>query len=407
METDQESLNHGYEQLEVGGGVPIRAWTKGVCIEDAARRQLENIARMPFIHGWVAAMPDVHLGIGATVGSVIPTIKAIIPAAVGVDIGCGMMALKTSLNAKDLPDSLAQIRSNLESVIPTGRNSHTKNVPQRVVKGWESLTKRFENILAEHPQIRNGEEAIQLGTLGGGNHFIEICLDEFNNVWIMLHSGSSNVGNRIGKYFIELAKNDMLRLQRRLPDVDLAYFDEGTEHFDSYVRGVTWAQEYALKNRQVMMDCIIETLRKSGRLPQFKTNLLAVNCHHNYVSLETHFGEEVYLTRKGAVSAKEGELGIIPGSMGTRSYIVKGKGNVDSYNSCSHGAGRIMSRSAAKKAFTVADHELATAGVECRKDVGVLDETPAAYKNIDDVMKAQSDLVDILYTLKQVVCIKG
>lgn len=407
METDQESLNHGYEQLEVGGGVPIRAWTKGVCIEDAARRQLENIARMPFIHGWVAAMPDVHLGIGATVGSVIPTIKAIIPAAVGVDIGCGMMALKTSLNAKDLPDSLAQIRSNLESVIPTGRNSHTKNVPQRVVKGWESLTKRFENILAEHPQIRNGEEAIQLGTLGGGNHFIEICLDEFNNVWIMLHSGSRNVGNRIGKYFIELAKNDMLRLQRRLPDVDLAYFDEGTEHFDSYVRGVTWAQEYALKNRQVMMDCIIETLRKSGRLPQFKTNLLAVNCHHNYVSLETHFGEEVYLTRKGAVSAKEGELGIIPGSMGTRSYIVKGKGNVDSYNSCSHGAGRIMSRSAAKKAFTVADHELATAGVECRKDVGVLDETPAAYKNIDDVMKAQSDLVDILYTLKQVVCIKG
>ena len=396
-------------------GVPIKAWTKGVPLEDAARAQLLNVAQLPFIYKWVAAMPDVHWGIGATVGSVIPTRGAIIPAAVGVDIGCGMMAVRTSLHANQLPDSLHGIRSAIEAAVPHGRTDNGgkndrgawHNAPTQHEDVWAKLHTAYEEIVAKYPKLGHPNRVNHLGTLGTGNHFIEVCLDESEQVWVMLHSGSRGVGNRFGTFFIQLAKEDMRKWMINLPDQDLAYLPQGTEHFNDYVKAVHWAQDYALANRQLMMQNIIKAVAASGEVPGFAADVEVVSCHHNYVTWENHYGENVLITRKGAVRAREGDMGIIPGSMGARSYIVRGKGNPESFMSCSHGAGRAMSRGEAKRRFTVADHIQATAGVECRKDADVIDETPMAYKSIDAVMEAQKDLVDVVHTLRQVVCVKG
>ena len=408
-----------YQQLNVEGGVPVKMWTNGVPVEAEAQRQLENAAKLPIVFSHVAVMPDVHYGIGATIGSVIPTIKAIIPAAVGVDIGCGMIACKTSLMASDLPDNLGPLRSEIEKAVPHGMSPKQyrregsnrdkgswENTPAAADTAWAQLVEEFDALCVDYPRLKNTNNHRHMGTLGGGNHFVEICLDEAGSVWIMLHSGSRGVGNAIGTHFIELAKKDAELHQRNLPDQDLAYFEEGAQYFGDYVRGVGWAQKFARLNREVMMQAVIGALRKSIAKP-FETHLEAVNCHHNYVQKETHFGQEVFVTRKGAVSANAGELGIIPGSMGAKSFIVRGKGNPDSFNSCSHGAGRTMSRTKAKKLFTVEDQVRATEGVECRKDAEVIDEIPMAYKDIDAVMLAQNDLVEVVYTLKQVVCVKG
>lgn len=396
-------------------GTIIKAWTNGVPVEETAVEQLRNVASLPFIHRWVAAMPDVHWGMGATVGSVIPTERAIIPAAVGVDIGCGMMACLTNLTAADLPDSLSGLRSAIEAAVPHGRTDNggrndvgawQGSLPHNVVTAWSELEPGWDRIKDKHQKLDRGSTASHLGTLGTGNHFIEICLDEEQRVWFMLHSGSRGVGNRIGSYFIALAKEDMKKWFIDLPDSDLAYIPEGTEHFGEYVRAVGWAQSYARLNRAIMMNSVVRAATTTlGRT--VTTDALAVDCHHNYVQKERHFGRDVWLTRKGAVSAREGQYGIIPGSMGAKSFIVRGKGNRDSFMSCSHGAGRAMSRGEAKRVFTLEDHTRATAGVECRKDVGVIDETPGAYKDIDAVMAAQDDLVEVVHTLRQVVCVKG
>lgn len=408
---------NNYSIINAGDGAFIKAWTKGVPVEEDAQEQLRRVARMPFVHRWVAVMPDVHSGKGATVGSVIPTDGAIIPAAVGVDIGCGMVAVETSLNARDLPDTLREIRSAIEAAVPHGRTENGR--PEldkgswraaptaRVVSAWEKIRAGYSTIVAKHPSVARGPEMQHLGTLGTGNHFIEVCLDEKDDVWFMLHSGSRGVGNRIGSYFIELAKEDMRRWFINLPDMDLAYLPEGTEHFDDYVAAVGWAQDYAALNRQLMMEAVVEAVRATGKLKAFDVRGEVVNCHHNYVAREHHFGKNVWVTRKGAVRARLGDYGIIPGSMGARSYIVRGLGNEDAFHSSSHGAGRKMSRTAAKKQFTLDDHAKATAGVECRKDEDVIDETPGAYKSIEDVMEAQKDLVEIIHTLRQVVCVKG
>lgn len=403
-----------YEFHQDEGAAPIKMWTRGVPVEDDARKQLARAAQMPFIFKHVAAMPDVHVGIGATVGSVIPTKGAVIPAAVGVDIGCGMMAARTSLVASDLPDNLASIRSAIEAAVPhgrtAGRGKRDKGAwgepPRVVVDAWARLAERFGRIVAKHPRLRNTNNLMHLGTLGTGNHFIELCLDEEQRVWVMLHSGSRGVGNAIGTFFIELAKQDMRKWHINLPDQDLAYFPEGTDHFDDYVEAVEWAQDFARLNRQVMMAHVIDALRSKIAKP-FDAECEAVNCHHNYVTREQHFGENVLVTRKGAVRAAKGVMGIIPGSMGAKSFIVRGLGNPESFDSCSHGAGRVMSRTAAKKLVSLDEHLADTAGVECRKDEGVIDETPKAYKPIEAVMAAQADLVEIVHTLKQVVCVKG
>jgi tRNA-splicing ligase RtcB len=402
-----------YETMNVEGGRHVKMWTRGVPVDEQAKAQLANIARMPFVRSHLAVMPDVHVGKGATVGSVIATQGAIIPAAVGVDIGCGMMAVQTTLKAKDLPESLANLRARIERAVPHGSvtvrgRAHKGSwgvTPDSVRTRWGALEARHEAIVAKHPRLKNKEPHKQLGTLGGGNHFIEVCLDTEQTVWVMLHSGSRGIGNLIGQWFIELARKDMKKHFINLPDQDLAYLVEGTDHFDDYVEAMTWAQDYAAENRRAMMDSVLRVMREELR--PFQLGAVAVNCHHNYCTREEHFGENLLLTRKGAVSAKKGELGIIPGSMGARSYIVRGLGNPESFQSCSHGAGRVMSRTAAQKRFTVADHVAATEGVECRKDKDVIDETPAAYKDIDAVMAAQGDLVEIAYTLKQVICVKG
>lgn len=405
-------MNTRYIEQEVTDGVPVKMWTRGVPVEDEARRQLAKAAQLPIVFKHIAAMPDVHVGIGATVGSVIPTIKAIIPAAVGVDIGCGMMAAKTTLRAEDLPDNLAPLRSAIERSVPHGRAPGARdpgawaNVPGTVDYAWAQLEPAFTELCNDYPKLKNTNNRKHLGTLGTGNHFIEVCLDEEGAVWFMLHSGSRGVGNAIGTMFIELARQDAMRNDVHLPDRDLAYFEEGSRYFGAYVKAVGWAQSFAALNREVMMKRVIEAAQATLR-KKFESHVEAVNCHHNYVQQERHFGEDVYITRKGAVSAKLGELGIIPGSMGARSYIVRGKGNPESFESCSHGAGRVMSRTKAKERFTLADHRAATEGVECRKDKDVIDETPAAYKDIDAVMAAQSDLVEVVHTLKQVVCVKG
>lgn len=403
-----------YRQLDTDGA-PVKAWIRGVHADDSALEQLRNVARLPIVHGHVAAMPDVHWGIGATVGSVIPTRGAIIPAAVGVDIGCGMVAARTSLTADDLPDSLKGLRSDIERAVPHGRTERGgkgdkgawQHPPARAEAAWRRMRPGYERIIERHPKLDRGATVSQLGTLGGGNHFVEVCLDEAQRVWVMLHSGSRGVGNRIGTHFIALAKKDMARHLHNLPDQDLAYFREGAQHFEDYVDAVEWAQRYARVNRELMTAQVLEAMARRKDLPKFTHGEVAVNCHHNYVRREQHFGAEVFVTRKGAVRAGAGELGIIPGSMGAKSYIVRGKGNPESFHSCSHGAGRVMSRGEARRRFTVQQHAAATADVECRKDDRVLDETPMAYKDIDAVMAAQTDLVEVVHTLKQVVCVKG
>jgi tRNA-splicing ligase RtcB len=387
--------------------VPVKIWTEDV--DHQSLNQLANIASLPFIHKHVAAMPDVHLGKGATVGSVIATKNAIIPAAVGVDIGCGMNAVQLSLSAKDLPDDLFKIRSEIEARIPLGaggahdrsgmNDRHYKGALQRMPKSVDVVIDKFGGFKMLTTAMQ------QMGTLGSGNHFIELCLDENDQVWVMLHSGSRGIGNKIGGYYIEKAKEYCAQHFIRLSDPDLAYFVSGTSLFDDYWEALHWTQNYALENRRLMMETVLSVLRK--HLKAFNITNEGANCHHNYATIENHYGQNVYVTRKGAIRAREGDIGIIPGSMGTRSYIVRGKGNSESFCSCSHGAGRRLSRGAAKRQFTIADLEEQTKGIECRKDAGVLDEIPKAYKPIDEVMANQSDLVEILHELRQVLNIKG
>jgi len=412
---DHDAGAPGYELLDNGAGVPVKAWIRGVGVEEQAKQQLANVAALPFIHKWVAAMPDVHWGYGATVGSVIPTHKAIVPAAVGVDIGCGMMASRTTLTASDLPDNLRPLRNAIERAVPHGRSAHGGRrdkgswgePPKTAVKAWRGLSLEFDEITEKHPHVRHRRLAEHLGTLGTGNHFIEVCLDQDDRVWFMLHSGSRGVGNRIGTYFITKAKKEMGDAVGDLPDKDLAYFTEGSRLFDDYVQAVGWAQDFARRNRVLMMQNVIDAVTKCKGIPRFTPDIEAVNCHHNYVEREHHYGADVWVTRKGAVRAGKGELGIIPGSMGTKSFIVRGLGNPESFESCSHGAGRAMSRTKAKKQFSLDDHIAATSHVECRKDASVIDETPGAYKSIEAVMEAQKDLVEVVHTLRQVVCVKG
>lgn len=391
------------------GSRPIKIWTDEV--EESALTQLKNLARLPFIAGnGVAAMPDVHMGKGASVGTVIATDKAIIPSAVGVDIGCGMNAVRLSIKAADLPDSLKAIRDQIERDIPLGAGGAHQN--QRILPGMNERQRRAIEV-AIYGEVSSASReklckkaAPQIGTLGSGNHFIELCVDENQDVWIMLHSGSRGIGNMIGTYFIEKAKRRMEQYFIHLPDGDLAYLPEDTDDFNDYIEAVGWAQNYALENRRVMMETVIAAIRR--HLPiDFTITQEAINCHHNYVERENHFGRNLWVTRKGAIRARVGDLGIIPGSMGQKSYIVRGKGNLESYCSCSHGAGRKMSRAAARKQFTVADLEAQTIGVECRKDDAVLDEIPGSYKDIDQVMENQSDLVEVIHVLKQVLCVKG
>lgn len=395
------------KQVLTESRVPVKVYTDE--IEGSARQQLLNIATLPFVHHHVAAMPDVHTGIGATVGSVIATHRAIIPAAVGVDIGCGMMAARLSLTADALDEKRSQLVFNqIGRDVPVGRDQHREErASGEAARSFEPL---LRGILEKHPGVRKAcgkstNWVLQMGTLGGGNHFIEICLDEGGRVWVMLHSGSRGIGNAIGTYFIDLARRDMERWFIQLPDRDLAYLPEGSEHFKDYIEAVGFAQAYAARNREAMMKLILAALQR--HLPPFEVTSEAVNCHHNYVEREHHFGADVWVTRKGAIRARCSDLGIIPGSMGAKSYIVRGKGAADSFQSCAHGAGRRMSRSAAMKSFTREDLARQTEGVVCRKDEGVIDEIPGAYKDIDTVMENQRDLVEVVHTLKQVVCVKG
>lgn len=391
-------------------------WTQGIPVDYDAINQVRAIASLPILAGHVAVMPDVHIGKGATVGSVIPTKGAIIPAAVGLDIGCGMVAVKTTLTAADLPDSMAKIRSAIEMLVPVGSDYHRKSlsVGREGLHGM-ALDRRMKGLDAKFEDLRILKRCkpfdykrawLQLGTLGGGNHFIEICLDEDLDVWVMLHSGSRSVGKAIGEMAISIAKERALREKIALPSKDLAWLSEGSPEFDEYVEALQWAQDFAALNRDLMLLLVMKAIRNElGR--EIGTTDHALNCHHNYANLEEHGNQKIWVTRKGAVSAKAGEMGIIPGSMGTRSYITRGRGNADSYCSCSHGAGRRLSRDAVSSVFTLEDLVAQTAGVECRKDAGVIDEIPGAYKDIDAVMQAQVDLVDKVHTLKQIMCIKG
>ena len=413
-----------YINLAEANETPIKAWVQGVPVEEEAKKQLKNIAGLPFIHKHIAVMPDVHFGLGATIGSVIATKGAVIPAAVGVDLGCGMAAQLTNFTANDLPDDLSGLRTLIEAGIPHGRTNNggrgdrgawgsphamfSKLADAELTFEAKSIQAGFDILADKYPIIARAVKTAMChaGTLGGGNHFVEICLDEQDRVWIMLHSGSRGVGNAIGRCFIEKAKEEMLERGINLVDKDLAYLEENSKFYRDYVDGVELAQRFAKLNRSIMMQNTIAALATFMARP-VSTTLAAVNCHHNYVSYENHFGEAVTVTRKGAVSAQKDQLGIIPGSMGAKSFIVRGKGNEEAFCSCSHGAGRVMSRTKAKAIFTVADHIRDTAGIECRKDAAVVDETPKAYKNIDDVMLAQADLVEIVHTLRQVVCVKG
>jgi len=396
------------------GGVPVKMWTRGVPADERAVNQLRKASSLPFIHKHIAVMPDMHVGKGSTIGSVIPTKGAIIPAAVGVDIGCGMMAVRTNIKASELPDDLSGVRSAIEVAVPHGRTAGRGRrdkgswgtAPKECEDVWSGLVGRFDAITEKHGRLKNTNNLNHLGTLGTGNHFVEVCLDQDQSVWFMLHSGSRGVGNAIGTHFISLAQKEMERFFIQLPDRDLAYLVEGTEYFNDYVEAVGWAQDFALANRSVMMRNVVAAVKKAlGR--EFDAELEAVNCHHNYVEKENHFGENVFVTRKGAVKAAKGALGIIPGSMGAKSFIVRGLGNAESFCSCSHGAGRVMSRTEAKRVVSLDEHKAAVAHVECRVDEAVVDETPAAYKDIDAVMAAQNDLVEVVHTLRQVVCVKG
>lgn len=404
------------QELKSLFGDKVRFWTGAMSVEEAAVKQLHNISQLPILAGHIAVMPDVHMGKGATVGSVIPTLSAVIPSAVGVDIGCGMVAVRTGLRASDLPDSLAAMRASIETAVPVGFAYHQNqlSIGHEGVAAAE-LQRRYDALMAGYHGLSlfSGlghfdaqRMTQQVGTLGGGNHFIEVCLDEAQNVWLMLHSGSRNVGKTIGEAAMEAAKKHVATLDIKLVDQDLAWLDDGTVAFEQYTQALSWAQDYARLNRDVMLHLVIQAVEKTlGRSLSISDE--AVNCHHNYLSKEEFGGKSVWVTRKGAVSARAGQLGIIPGSMGAKSFIVCGKGHEASYCSCSHGAGRKMSRSAAKRLFTSLDLEAQTAGVECRKDSEVVDEIPGAYKDIDEVMAAQSDLVEIKHTLKQVLCVKG
>ena len=394
---------------------PVKTWSKGVEFDEGTFQQLANVASMPFIHKHVAAMPDAHVGIGATVGSVIATKGAIIPAAVGVDLGCGMMAYQLSITESDLPDSLGHVRAAMERATPHGRTNDGRegdrgawaHVPHSALNRWMALIERYNAILEKHPKAKSQNHVNHLGTLGTGNHFIELCADETGQLWVMLHSGSRGVGNRLGSYFIEKAKEEMDRyhVSEFLPDKDCAYLVEKTELFNDYIDAVQWAQDFASENRKQMMEQTLRALREV--LPPFALGKLAVNCHHNYIAYEYHFGDKVWVTRKGAVRAGQDDLGIIPGSMATGSFIVRGKGNPESFCSCSHGAGRRMSRTQAKKVISLEDHVKATMGVECRKDADVIDESPAAYKDLQAVINAQTDLIEVVHRLRTLVNVKG
>ena len=402
-----------YETID-GGAVPIKAWTRGVPVEEKAAEQLRQTASLPIVWPYLAVMPDVHWGMGSTVGSVVPTEGAIVPACVGVDIGCGMMAVRTGLLSASLGDNGQTAFDAITKAIPHGRTDNGgandrgawRDVPADVAAAWTPLAESFLAVVAKTPAADTKRQAVQLGTLGTGNHFIEVCLDEEDRVWVMLHSGSRGVGNRIGSTFIATAKREAETLGLMLPNGDLAYLREGSEVFDAYIEAVHWAQEYARVNRHVMMSRALHALGNAvGQSAE--PGEQAVECHHNYVNREMHFGRELWVTRKGAVSARAGELGLIPGSMGTRSFVVRGKGNADSFHTCSHGAGRVMARGEAKRTITLEQHAADTAGVICRKDADVIDESPRAYKNVDSVMQAQHDLVEVVHTLHGVVCVKG
>ncbi|MFS4461004.1 RtcB family protein [Bdellovibrio sp. HCB2-146] len=382
---------------------PVKIWAPEGELEVQAMQQLKNVASLPFVFKHVAAMPDVHLGIGATVGSVIATKGAVIPAAVGVDIGCGMIAARLNIEPDKILHDLDRLRAGIEAAIPVGTESN-KSLTSRVENwsGWKS-TPELVSLL----RLKD-KAALQLGTLGGGNHFIEICTDIEGSVWVMLHSGSRHIGKSLAEEHIRNAKGEMKRLATKLPDPDLAYYVEGTSEYSNYMRDLEWAQSYALENREEMLQKVLQAISvhagfKGAPVPYS----MKVNCHHNYATREVHYGENVLVTRKGAVRAQKGDMGIIPGSMGARSYIVRGKGNPESFHSCAHGAGRRMSRSEAKRRFSVKDLIEQTAGVECRKDLHVVDEIPSAYKNIDQVMQNQQDLVEVVAVLKQVLCVKG
>lgn len=379
----------------------IKHWTDGVLFEEEAKRQLLGLASMPFVFKHVAVMPDVHAGKGSTVGSVVATDGAVIPAAVGVDIGCGMIACRTGLSAGDLPDSLRELRLSIEEAIPHGGPGAVGAFKDSAPV--EDLAPGYKEISSKHP-VSSRFVWDHFGTLGTGNHFVEVCLDESSAVWVVLHSGSRGVGNRIGTYFIDKAREEMRRWFVNLPDKDLAYLPDGSDLFYDYVSAVSWAQKYAFMSREKMMDAALGCL--AGHTKKFEVQE-KINCHHNYLAHEHHFGRNVWVTRKGAVRARNGDFGIIPGSMGARSYIVRGKGNADSFTSCSHGAGRCMSRNDARKKISLEQFSAAMDGVEARRDEGVIDEAPQAYKDIDLVMKAQEDLVEIVHTLKQVLCVKG
>lgn len=402
-----------YEVIDAGKGKFIKAWKKGVKFEDKAIEQLKNTARLPFVFKWVAAMPDTHFGLGATVGSVVPTRGAICPAAVGVDIGCGMAAIRTDLKREELGD-LHTLRLEIEQAVPAGRTNNGGpgdrgawgKVPEHIQEDWDyNFARDYAFLCDMHPGMRAKNTVNHLGTLGTGNHFIELAEDETGAIWIVLHSGSRGLGNKIGQYFTDLAKKECEKWMIELPDKDLAYLPEGTQYFEDYKKALALAQKFARKNRDIMLALVQQVLEdRAGRLlPAWET----INCHHNYMNTENHFGQNVMVTRKGAVRARVGDMGIIPGSMGARTYIVRGLGNPDSFCSCSHGAGRTMSRTEAVRTVSLADHVADTAGVECNKSAEVLDETPKAYKPIEDVMKAQTDLVEPVHVLKQFLNVKG
>lgn len=390
--------------------VPVKIWAPLIEVEEHAVDQLRNISSLPFVFKHVAAMPDVHLGKGATVGSVLALKNAVIPAAVGVDIGCGMMALRLDIEPGLVLDKTHQIRASIERSIPVGfhKNKSASNSVQEW-SGWKTVDDlNATKIHSRGATSLISNAALQMGTLGGGNHFIELCQDTNGAIWVMLHSGSRNIGKSLAEIHIANAKELMKRMFITLPDPDLAYYVSQTKEYDQYMYDLSWAQDYAARNRQEMMALIMKDISYAVGLggAQIQTSMV-VNCHHNYAEMENHYGENVLITRKGAVRARCGDLGIIPGSMGTKSYIVEGLGNEESFNSCSHGAGRRMSRTAARKAFTIEDLATQTMGVDCRKDDGVLDEIPGSYKDIDQVMENQKDLVKVIAQLKQFICIKG
>lgn len=401
-------MKTNYEVFQDGDGVVIKSWTRGVPFEEEARAQLIRASKLPFLYKHIAVMSDVHSGKGCTIGSVIATSKVIVPAFTGVDLGCGVVCVKTNLKASDLPDNLAEMRSAIESAVPHGGPGDVGSWREKDVTVSPPRINEYNSLISKYPEINSKYMSRQFGTLGGGNHFVEVCLDEESepNVWVMLHSGSRGVGNRIGSFFINKAKEEMKTWFINLPNEDLAYLPEGSKYYNDYVSAVDWAQEYAFASRQLMLENTIQAMSNTLNRA-IGVEDAAINVHHNYIARENHFGDNVWVTRKGAVRARMGELAVIPGSMGSRSFIVRGCGNKDSFESCSHGAGRVMSRTEARKTFTVEDHIKATEGVECRKDASVLDETPGAYKSIDAVINAQSDLVEPVAILKAVLCVKG